>query len=508
MFILPLQTASTTPADPQGQAASADAARRLEPPQRQRLALAALTGHSISRLARSHRVSRKFVYRQRLLAQQALDRAFAPLPSGQERVLFWLPVTRSWLEQLVLALLLICHCSLRGVHELLRDLFDYRKSVGALHALVQRAAGKARAHNAQQDLSRVQRAAPDEIFQCGVPVLTVVDIASTYCCLLSQEEHRDATTWGVRLLELHQQGFHPRSTIADGGQGLRAGQKLALPDIPCWADLFHPLRDLGQTVRFLDNRAYRALAQLDKLQRPRPGRLLQDPAVQAQRAELARVEALAAVALADDVALLAAWLRQDVLAVSGPPLAQRRELFAFVVAQLQQRVPLCPHRLSPVVSQLQTYQEELLAFAEELDQDLGSLGAYLGVSATVLREVLAVQELPASNPEHWRRAGALRGQLGQRYDQLQQWVKVLRGGVVRASSVVENLNSRLRNYFFLRREVGGSYLELLRFFLNQRRFLRSEHPERVGKSPAELLSGQEHRHWLELLGYQRFRRPA
>ena len=68
------------------------------------------------------------------------------------------------------------------------------------------------------------------------------------------------------------------------------------------------------------------------------------------------------------------------------------------------------------------------------------------------------------------------------------------------------LNSRLRGYFFLRRELGADYLSLLQFFLNHRRFLRSERPERVGKSPAEILTGQEHGHWLELLGYQRFRR--
>ena len=66
------------------------------------------------------------------------------------------------------------------------------------------------------------------------------------------------------------------------------------------------------------------------------------------------------------------------------------------------------------------------------------------------------------------------------------------GQVVRASSVVENLNSRLRNYFFLRRQLGPDYLALLQFFLNHRRFLRSEHAERVGKSPAELLTGQSH----------------
>jgi hypothetical protein len=89
---------------------------------------------------------------------------------------------------------------------------------------------------------------------------------------------------------------------------------------------------------------------------------------------------------------------------------------------------------------------------------------------------------------------------------LQEAVTAVAAGVVRASSVIENLNSRLRNYFFLRRQLGPDYLALLQFFLNHRRFQRSEHPERVGKSPAELLTGQAQPHWLELLGYTRFSR--
>jgi hypothetical protein len=47
-------------------------------------------------------------------------------------------------------------------------------------------------------------------------------------------------------------------------------------------------------------------------------------------------------------------------------------------------------------------------------------------------------------------------------------------------------------------------LALLQFFLNHRRYLRSEDPRRVGKSPTELLTGEPHRHWLELLGYTPF----
>ena len=102
----------------------------------------------------------------------------------------------------------------------------------------------------------------------------------------------------------------------------------------------------------------------------------------------------------------------------------------------------------------------------------------------------------------------LHKQLGERYHALVGLVRELRAGVVRASSVVENVNSRLRNYFFVRKEVGQGYLELLRFFLNHHRLQRSEREERVGKSPAELLSGQEQAHWLELLGHQRFARAA
>jgi hypothetical protein len=82
----------------------------------------------------------------------------------------------------------------------------------------------ARRRNDAYDLQRVRLGAHDEIFQAGAPVLVGVDVASTYCYLLSQEEHRDADTWGVRLMELEAHGFAPDATIADFATVLRAGQ--------------------------------------------------------------------------------------------------------------------------------------------------------------------------------------------------------------------------------------------------------------------------------------------
>jgi len=68
----------------------------------------------VSHIAATHQVSRKFVYQQGNKAQQALDESFV-LSQGDDDVLFHLPVTRNWLFQLILGLVLICHSSYRNV---------------------------------------------------------------------------------------------------------------------------------------------------------------------------------------------------------------------------------------------------------------------------------------------------------------------------------------------------------------------------------------------------------
>ncbi len=121
----------------------------------------------------------------------------------------------------------------------------------------------------------------------------------------------------------------------------------------------------------------------------------------------------------------------------------------------------------------------------------------------IVRDLLDLQTLDQRQPWRWQKEAALRARLRGRCHEIEQAVRALAGQVVRASSIIENINSRLQSYFFLRREIGSGYLELLQFFRNHRRCLHSERPERVDKSPAELLTGRAHPHWLEMLGYSR-----
>jgi hypothetical protein len=484
------------------------AAARLGPVERADLSVRALAGGaSVTRLAERHDVSRKFVYQQKAKASEALQQAFTSPPHAQ-KVLLHLPVTKDWLRQFVLAQVLIGHTSYRGVTEILEAVFDYRGlSIASIHNIIQDAVHAARRINHAQDLSGIRVGAHDEIYQARRPVLVGADLGSTFCYLLAIEDACDETTWGVHLLDLADRNLRPDRTIADGGKALRAGQAAAWGDVPCNADVFHAERDLGRLATYLDHRAAACTtarrkleARMTGLKRRGKGHTL------SKRLALARQAQQKAVNLARDVRTLAGWMQNDILSLAGPPLATRRELYAFVVQELQQREPLCPHRIGPVRRMLQNHQQNLLAFAGVLEERLGDVAQQRKLPLPLIQ---AVSEWLGTDPNtaaHWHRHGRLCRALGNQFRPTEQAVRDVLAETPRASSIIENLNSRLRNYFSLRRHLGDAYLDLLQFFLNHRRFLRSERPERVGKSPAELLTGQPHPHWLELLGYHRFHR--
>lgn len=485
------------------------AAKALEPSQRLTIGVQALAGgQNISDLADQFDVSRKFVYQQATTARTALNEAFAAPEVAEEKVLFHLPVTKAWLRQVVLGLTLVCHSSMRGSFEFCRDLLDAKMSIGTIHNILRDAAAKAQAHNVRPALDKVTIAALDEIFQTGHPVLVGADVASTYCFLLSLEDHRDGETWGIRLLELQERGFAPQATIADFGTAIRSGLQHAGLGHNQRGDIFHALQELTELVTYVDNRAYDAIAARDNLERKkartmRRGRSASAIGRQVYQATLAETKA---IRLADDIAILAHWLHYEVFAVSGLPYADRCYLYDFIVAELRAREPLCPRLIKRVGTLLKNQRSGLLAFAAQLELDLTALAKECQVPVDVLCQLLDMHNFDPRHPQRGQREAALRQKLRHRFHALSSAVHDLAARTVRASSVIENLNSRLRSYFFLRRSLGPEYLTLLQFFLNHRRFLRSEHPERLNKSPAELLTGETHPHWLEMLGYTRFSR--
>ena len=343
---------------------------------------------TVSDLSRSNQVSRKFIYHQAEKAKQALDKAFDDTEEGKGEVLFYLPVTKQWIRQLVIGLVLIRYSSYRGVVELLRDLFDYPISIGTVHNILQQSICEVKAIHEQENLSSVKIGAHDEIFQAGKPVLAGVDVYSTYCYLLTLEDSRDADTWAIRLLELQDKGLYPSHTIADGGKGIRAGQDQAWPLVPCFGDVFHALLELGRLGIYLENRAQGAICNLEKLERKmeknrkkRKGNKLSKKLGDARQTEKNSVN------LAHDIAIIYQWMQQDILALVGQELKTRKELFDFIVEELRQREPLLPHRIAPVRKALENQRDDLLAFVGDIDLKIETIATEFNVPIYLIRKV-------------------------------------------------------------------------------------------------------------------------
>ena len=484
-------------------------AANLKPEQRKQLFIEMQSSsQTLTAIANREGVSRKFLYQQQQKGNQALEKEFNQ-PKDESDILYWIPVTKNWIFQVILALIFICHSSYRGVVEFLRDLFDYPISVATVHNRVNSVVEKAQEINKSQDLSGIKVGLKDEIFQSRLPVLAGIDAFSTYCYLLAEADHRDEDTWGYHLLSASEQGLNPDYSIADAAKGLRAGHEAAWPGKPCHGDVFHILHQGEGLENYLHRRASGATSRREKLEeKMKKAKKKGQGNRWSKKLTVARLAEQKAQTLALEVSILRDWLRKDILALAGPDYHSRSELWDFIVAEFKQREALCLHRIRPFRTALENQKKQLLAFAAVLDEKLTDIGQQFNLPLYLVRQVCLLQEQNSQQTAYWSTWNQLHHQIGSQFYLLTEAVEQAMKETPRASSLVENFNSRLRNYFFLRRTLGNDYLDLLRFFLNHRTFMRSEHPERKGKSPTELLTGKPHAHWLELLGFKLFRQPV
>jgi hypothetical protein len=203
----------------------------------------------------------------------------------------------------------------------------------------------------------------------------------------------------VHLLDAAAQGLGPDYMIADAGQGLRAGQRAAWGDTPCHGDVFHIQRRCEGLANTLQRLTTGATSRRMALQAGigRAGQRGPDSELVVQ---LARHTQARASGLARDVRTLTQWLRHDVLALAGPDLATRRELFDFIVEELAAREPEDPRRIRPVRVALQNQRDNLLTFAGVLDAKLAAIARAHAVPAPLVREACMLRRLPSTSPAY------------------------------------------------------------------------------------------------------------
>ncbi len=91
--------------------------------------------------------------------------------------------------------------------------------------------------------------------------------------------------------------------------------------------------------------------------------------------------------------------------------------------------------------------------------------------------------------------------LCERYTEAREEFERILKSAKRASSMVENVNGRIRTYMNLKRIVPKKFFILMKVYFNTKKYRRSRILQRIGKNPIELLTGKEYPEFLECIGF-------
>jgi hypothetical protein len=352
----------------------------------------------------------------------------------------------------------------------------------------------ARRYNAQLIIPLSVLGEADELFQGRQPCLTVVDGRSFLVLLLSAEQRRDATTWGLAFLELQERGVQFHDLASDGALGLQAGIRDAELAVPLRSDLFHLLRKAHSITRYLEAEAYRAIettelarsieqqAQEPKSRRGRP-KSCKVSYAQAQQLERQAIERY-------DVWQ---WLL-DEIRQAIEPFNARGELTSS--SQARQTLQTAAELLKSMdVSKVRSFaRRQVLGHLEELVAPLVWLEETLAPYRAHLDP-----ETEAFIVWAWHHRHELEIDVEQLTDLPVEITAAFWATLElfhRASSLAESLHSWLRPHLRAHRGMPDWLLPLLQLFWNHHTFQRGK---RKGHSPVELAGVEQAYSWTEVL---------
>lgn len=221
---------------------------------------------------------------------------------------------KRFIEKVIICLLLLCHSSFRGIQEFLKIIFDYKISLGGISNIVFRASEKAKSFNESQDLSKIKEGALDEIFSNSIPALVGVDSRSFFVFLLEEGEGRSGEDWGLALLEKQEkQGLELEYTVIDQAPGMHKGVVEVYPEAEIGSDLFHTSREISKVLKWLENKVYKEIKNVDEIREKYHKALLKKQGQKyGKKYKSSQVEMKEAIDLYDNFKILTEWFYETI----------------------------------------------------------------------------------------------------------------------------------------------------------------------------------------------------
>jgi len=452
----------------------------------------ALAGKHVDEIAAESGMSRSYVYEQKAeVIKHAADLNTAATKSPT------LELSKETIEKIVLILTMECQSPSCGIQNFFEIICGINVSAGRISSILNEAAKRAQAFDDTIDLSRINQMAVDEIFQCGMPILTGVDPVSTYTFLLEEASDRTADTWALYLDERKEKGLNPETSINDGGMGLMAGIPQVFPEAEIQADTFHALHDMSKEVSKLERKAYKLINGEHELEVKLAGKKPRSKHIESLKELRPKVEE--AIRQYDQISILFEWLKM-LLNFSGYTLTETNVLAEWIFCEIENLAAGNAGLLKETIK-VRKLLPSLLSFIGRLERGMEVVACKTGVPVAAYKLMYKQMSYNPGSPQDTEIQCSLVNLLQDKYMNARDEFRKLLDTTKKASSLVENLNGRIRVFIEVKRVIPTNFFVLLKVFYNTRRYKRSRYLNRRGKSPLELLTGNMQPDFLTVLGY-------
>ena len=446
----------------------------------------------MTQMAQDYHISRTFLYQLSWAAKHHLEELFSD-PQ------YLIEPSDFLLEPWILVLRLEGQCSIPSISSIFKH-FDYQpSSVGYLSQYL-KDYGRSVPSTLRVAEKKMVFYLSDEIFAIGVPILVTLEAQSTAILKIELASDRSAETWEAHFKDLDKHLFHSIGMASDRGVGLMTGYQAACQDGRWVCDQFHECQELFHRCQQLERKAYGAIGKEMEagalFHNAKSEANLQKRLEQYERSHQACEQAMARY---DQLSLLLQWLRATLHLCS--PLGRLRTVegvrsaLIYLLDMIQE---VDDEKLAKLLKPIRSHLDDIFVPFEQVESVHGAL-LELMPEPIVDALVLAWHHNHLSYQAHGQKKHA-------HQQQSQQWLDFAEGllddqfeprkvlvfekldTVVKASSLVEMVNSLLRPYLNSSKgQMTQETLNLIMFYHNHRRYKGGR---RQGKAPIELLTGE------------------
>jgi hypothetical protein len=414
-----------------------------------------------------------------------------------EKIYKSIEITKVLINRTIICLALYGRASIEGIQEFIENIYGISVSVGKISGVIKEASKRAEEFDKKIDLSGIKQGANDEVFQVEEPVLTGIDLESRYVYLMEPEKDRTADTWEIDMMILAEQGLKLDLTVNDGSQAIMLGISNVFKGVDIQLDAFHASYLIGKQIKIIERKAYSLIEKENELEKRLKKKRTQKKA--AEQINETRQKMEEAIERYDILQILYKWL-VVLLGFSGYGEVEGRALIEYVLSEMEKNSGT-DSKLQKHIRGLRENLEFALTFIKRLKEVMEEKSKESGIPIKAYEIMYDQLAYDWKSKEYQEKEYELVKLVMNDYNGARISFKELIGKTKRASSLVENLNSRIRTYMNVKRMVPAGFFKLMKVYFNTKKSKRSRIKGIIGKSPLEILTGKAQPNFLEAINF-------